>query len=176
MDPLRRCLAQAILVAAMAASAVACASGPPSPDQMAATVVRLDAVVPIVADLHVIGFEDSAYCRSLDYERGTFAAPTEGGCTGDGTDPFDAVALADHLRLAEAIRATGSGVIRILRTTFTAQDELETAWLKLHEASIADDWEYLYDPTGAVLKVDQPGRLVFTRIDDDWWFVVSFDD
>jgi hypothetical protein len=153
-----------------------CAGGPPAPDQQLGDVTRLEAVVPLVSELHVIGFENSAHCRSLEYERGTFSAVVEGGCDGAGTQPFDAVAMADHTRLAEAILAANAGVIRIQNTTYDAQDELESVWLKLQDATIEDDWQYLYDPTGAVPKVDQPDRITFRRIDDDWWFVWSFDD
>ena len=46
----------------------------------------------------------------------------------------------------------------------------------LNDTPFLDSWEYLYDPTGTVPQTDQPGRLDFTRIDDDWWFVWSPDD
>ncbi len=66
-DSMRRLLAlTAVLVAA-------CGGGPPPPpDQMAEQVARLDRVIPIVEELRVTDFENSAWCRNLGYARGAF--------------------------------------------------------------------------------------------------------
>ncbi len=90
--------------------------------------------------------------------------------------PFDAAALADHARLAQAIEASGIAAGRIRDATYTPDGDLEAAWFILDDASVVDDYAYLYDPAGAVPKVDEPERLDFTQIAEDWWFVLSFDD
>jgi hypothetical protein len=143
---------------------------------MAAEVARLAEVVPIVEELRVADFENSARCRNLGYARGAFGHLDEEGCERDGTSAFDAVSLADHVRLAKAIDASGVATDRILNATYDMDDNLETAWFVLEDASFSDFWEYLYDPAGVVPKRNEPGRREFTRIDADWWFVRSPDD
>ena len=143
---------------------------------MSADVARLDAVVPIVEELRVTDFEDSAHCRNLGYARGAFGKLDEDGCEREGTRQFDGAAIADHARLAEAIAASGVAATRILTATYDADGELETAWFALEDGSITEDWTYLYDPTGVEPTQDVPGRQDFTQIDEDWWFVRSYDD
>ncbi len=166
----------ALIVASMLLAA-ACGGDPaPPPGQMAADVARLDEVVAIVQELQVTDFEQSAWCTNLAYERGTFGMLEQDGCARDGTGPFDAVALADHARLAQAIEASGVEADRIRLATYDGDGDLETAWFALHDANIQDNWEYLLDPNGVELKQDVPGQVDFTQIDGDWWFVRSFDD
>jgi len=143
---------------------------------MAADVSRLGEVVAIVEELRVTDFENSEHCMNLGYARGAFGFLDEEGCERDGTGQFDAVALADHGRLATAIDASGVATDRILVATFDGDGNLETAWFVLGNATFPDFWECLYDPTDVVAKQDVPGERDFTRIDDDWWFVWSPDD
>ena len=162
---------------AMATLAVAaCSSSPPPPDELTAAAARLDAVIPIVEALRVTDFEASADCRNLGYARGAFGDMDAEGCQRDGTGPFDAVALADHARLAGAIVAAEVEIDRLRSATYAADGTLETAWFSVIDASVTDDWEYLFDPTGVVPKPDAPDTQDFTRLDDLWWFVRSRDD
>lgn len=80
-----------------------------------------------------------------------------------------------HARVAEAIDASGVATSRIRLTTY-ADGVLTSAWFQIDDASVTDDWHDLYDPTGVVPKVNDPGRTEYVRIDEDWWFVRSFDD
>jgi hypothetical protein len=165
---------RAWLVLAAASIAACGAPQPPPPDQMAADVARLQAVVPLAEELRVTDFENLPYCRRVDYARGTFVVHAEDGC--ELTRPIDPVALADHSRLAEAIASTGVSIFRIRTVTYDPAGALESAWFAITDASVQDDWAYLYDRTGTVPKVDQPGRIDFTAIADGWWFVWSLDD
>ena len=175
MDRQRRFPGFLLLMALLVA---ACLGGPsrPSPDRMAADVARLDDIIPIVAELRVTDFEDSPYCQNLGYARGAFGSLEQDGCAREGTIDFDAVALADHARLAQAIETRTVPTSRIRDVSYAADDDVEAAWFTLDDASVVDDYAYLYDPAGAVPKVDQPGRLEFTQVAEDWWFVLSFDD
>jgi hypothetical protein len=166
-----------IALAAVAAwLVVACTSGQPPITRMAAEVARLGAAVSIVEELRVTDFEDSPYCRNLGYARGAFGHLEQDGCEREGTGPFDAVALADHARLAQAIEASGVATDRIRAATDGPDGDLEAAYFVLDAPSVLDSWEYLYDPAGVVDTTDVPGSRDFTRIDDDWWFVGSPDD
>ncbi len=169
-----RLLASA-LIAALAAAA--CAGGDlPQPNQMAADAGRLDALVPLLEELQVTDFEASPYCLNLGYARGAFGHLGQDGCARTGTIEFDAVALADHTRLAAALDATGVTTDRLRTATYAADGDLQTAWFALTDASTSDNGDYLYDPTGAEPKQDVPDEQTFTRIDDAWWFVWSRDD
>ena len=178
----RACLAlrgsRMATVALLAATTlvVACGGAPPAPDRLAAEVGRLDAVLSIVEELRATDFEDSAQCRNLGYARGAFGDLAQDGCERAGTEQFDAVALADHARLAEAIEASGVSTDRMLVATYDADGELETARFHLEGAPFLDYWEYLYDPGAVEVKLDVPDQRDYTRINDDWWFVLSPDD
>ena len=50
------------------------------------------------------------------------------------------------------------------------------AWFVLNDARIPDYWEYRSDPANSVPKRDDPGRIDFTQVGADWWFVWSPDD
>ena len=152
-----------------------CASQQPSPQQMAAEVARLDALVPVLENLRVTDFENSVFCRNLAYARGAFGNLAEDGCEREGTGQFDEAALADHARVAQAIAATGVTTDRMQDVTYDAEGSLETARIRLVEASVAENWEYLYDPTGVAPKQNSDSQT-FTRIASDWWFVSSVDD
>ncbi len=143
------------LTAALAATACA-GGGLPQPNQMAADAGRLDALVPLLEELEVTGFEASPYCLNLEYARGAFGHLGQDGCARTGTVEFDAPALADHTRLAAAIDATGVATDRLRVATYAADGDLQTAWFALAEASISDNGDYLYDPTGAEPKQDVP--------------------
>jgi hypothetical protein len=162
--------ATAVLVAACVGG------GPPQPDQMPADVARLEAVLPLLEELRVTDFEDSPYCLNLGYGRGAFGHLAQDGCARAGTVEFDAAALGDHARVAEAIDASGVTTDRLRTATYTPDGDLETAWFALTDASIDDNRDYLYDPSGVEPKVDVPDALRFTRIDGAWWFVWSRDD
>ena len=164
------------LVAVVMALAVACAGGPPQPDRMATDVAQLDSVIPIVAELRATDFEDSEHCQNLGYARGAFGDLAQEGCERDGTGQFDAVALADHARLAQAIEASGVPVDRMLVATYDADGAIETARFEIEGRPLLDFWEYLYDPGDVEAKQDVPGQRAYTRINDDWWFVLSPDD
>ena len=92
LDAIRRVAA----IAAAALVAVACGGGPAPLDQRPAEVARLEGVVPIVEELRVTDFENSARCRNLAYVRGAFGDLEEAGCEREDTVPFDAPAQADH--------------------------------------------------------------------------------
>jgi hypothetical protein len=143
---------------------------------MAADVRQIDDIVPLVEELRVTDFEASERCSNLAYQRGAFGHLEQDGCERDRTEAFDAIALADHTRLAQAIEATGVATERILSATYSVAGDLETAWFVLDDPSFPDFWEYLYDPSGLVPKPAVRGQRDFTRIDDDWWFVLSPDD
>ena len=143
---------------------------------MVAEVSRLDQVVPMVAELQVTDFENSEHCMNLAYARGSFGHLEQDGCAREDTGPFDAVAHADHTRLARANRGVGCRHLPDPHRDIRAGRDLETAWFVLEGAPILDYWEYLYDPTGVEPKQDVPGRIDFTFVADDWWFVRSFDD
>jgi hypothetical protein len=166
----------AALVAVAAALLVACGGAGPAPAQMAADVTRLQAILPVVGELRVADFEHGAHCSNLVYARGSFGHLEQEGCEREGTRAFDADALADHARLAEAIVATGVPVRRILATTFDADGRLETAWFVHAGARFPDTWEYLYDPHRTVPKRDEAGVREFTHVADAWWFVRTADD
>jgi len=155
---------------------IACAGGPPAPDRMATDVERLDAVIPVIAELRATDFEDSEQCRNLGYARGAFGDLAEEGCERDGTGQFDAVALADHARLAKAIDASGVAIDRMLVATYDVDGDIETARFEIEGRPLLDFWEYLYDPKDVEAKQDVPGQRAYTRINDDWWFVLSPDD
>ena len=130
--------------------------------------------MPIVEELRVTDFEDSPYCRNLAYARGAFGDLGQEGCQRDGTRQFDAAALADHARLAEAMTASTVATNRI-RTTFDADGVLETAWFALvvlHERRLV----LRLRPDRRPAQEESSGREEFTRIGDDWWCVRSFDD
>jgi hypothetical protein len=170
----RRVLAVALLAAI---ATLGCGGGlPQQPSKLAADVAALDAVVPLLEELRVTDFEASPYCRNLAYRRGAFGHLAQDGCQRAGTVEFDEVALADHGRLAEAIEASGVTTGRLREATYTPDGDLETAWFMLNDASIDENGDYLYDPTGAEPKDDVPGEQTFTRINDAWWFVWSRDD
>lgn len=155
----------------------ACApAGPPPINEMAGDVGRLEAVLPLVEELRATDFEDSPYCQNLAYARGSFGDMTQDGCARTGTGAFDAVAREDHARLAAALDAAVEAADWIRTATYTADGDLATAWFALTDASITENGDYLYDPTGAEPKQDIPDRQTFTRINDAWWFVWSFDD
>ena len=166
----------ASIIALAALVVAACSSAPVLPGEMAADVGRLQTVVPIVEELRVSDFENSPYCRNLGYARGVFGDLAQDGCARDGTQPFDAVAVADHARVAEAITATDVPATRIRTVTFDADGGLRTAWFVLQDGSITEDQAYLYDPANTVAKVNADGGEAFTRLDDAWWFVRSPDD
>jgi hypothetical protein len=166
---------RAFALAALVLAVAACADQRPTPQQMAADVARLDAVVPVLEDLRVTDFEDSAFCRNLAYARGAFGNLAQEGCEREGTGQFDEAALADHARVALAIAATGVTTDRMQDVTYDAEGSLETARIRLVEASVTENWEYLYDPTGVVPKQNVDGQA-FSRIAPDWWFVSSRDD
>jgi hypothetical protein len=156
---------------------LACGGDPVPPvARMADEVTRLDAVIPIIAELRVTDYERSRDCRTLGYARGAFGDAGEESCARDGTRQFDAVALADHARLAGAIQAAGVATDRILTATYEPDGDLETARFRLDGAPFLQFWEYLYDPTDVVPKEDVPGRVHFTQLGDGWWFVWSPDD
>lgn len=157
--------------------AAGCASGGlPPPNQMAADVGRLDAVLPILEELRVTDFEASPFCRNLAYARGVFADLAQDGCARDGAIGFDEVASNDQARVAAAIDATAVMTDRIRVATYAPDGDLETAWFALTDASITDNGDYLYDPTNVEPKVDVADLQTFTRINGDWWFVWSLDD
>ena len=164
------------VVAAATLFVAACGGGPPQPDRLAADVARLDEILPIVEELRATDFEASAQCRNLGYARGAFGDLAQDGCERDGTEQFDAAALADHARLAEAIETAGVATDRMLVATYDADGVLETARFHLEGAPFLDYWEYLYDPSAIEVKVDVPDQRDYTRINDDWWFVLSPDD
>lgn len=174
MNVPRRCLAVAL--AAFLTTAACVGGGLPPANQMAADVGRLDAVLPILEELRVTDFEASPFCRNLAYARGVYADLAQDGCARDGSIQFDEVAANDHARLVTAIDATTVATDRIRVATYAPDGDLETAWFALTEASITDNGDYLYDPTGVEPKVDVPDLQTFTRIDGDWWFVWSLDD
>lgn len=107
---------------------------------------------------------------------GTFGDLAQEGCAREGTIQFDADALVDHAGLSQAITATNVPTDRLRAATFTPDGDLETAWFALEGSPLLDAWEYLYDPTGVVPKDDVPGRIDFTPVADDWWFVWTPDD
>jgi hypothetical protein len=143
---------------------------------MADEVARLDAVIPVMAELQVTDYEGSEHCRNLGYARGAFGDVANESCRRGGTHQFDALALADHGRLAGAIQAAGVATDRILTATYEPDGDLETARFRLDGAPFLQFWEYLYDPTDIVPKRDVPGRVDFTPLGDGWWFVWSPDD
>lgn len=172
-------LAAGVAGAALAvAVAGACAGEMPPPplERMAADVARLGEVVPIVMELHATDFEDSPQCTNLAYERGAFGHLDEDGCERDGTVEFDAQALDAHARVAQAIAASGVAATRMRSATYAPNGDLETAWFVLEGSPLLDAWEYLYDPSGSVPKEDVAGRIDFTPLVADWWFVVTPDD
>jgi hypothetical protein len=170
-----RLLALAMLTVLVA---LGCGGGglPQQPGKLAADAAALDAVVPLLEELRVTDFEASPYCRNIAYLRGAFGHLDQDGCLRAGTVEFDEVALADHERLAAAIEASGVTTDRLREATYAPDGELETAWFMLTEASIEENGDYLYDPSGSEPKRDVPGEQTFTRIDDAWWFVWSRDD
>jgi hypothetical protein len=164
------------IVAFAALALAACSSGPVLPGDMAADVGRLESVVPLVEELRASDFENSPYCRNLGYARGVFGDLAQDGCARDGTQPFDAIAVADHARVAEAITTADVPATRIRTATFDPHGGLQTAWFVLQDGSITEDQAYLYDPANTVPKVNAEGGEQFTRLDDAWWFVRSPDD
>ena len=138
-------------------------------------MAELDAVVPVIEELGVTDFEASPYCRNLAYARGTFGDLAQDGCERTGTVQFDDQALADHARLAEAVAASAVSTDRIRDVRFDADGALMTAWFRLQDDSVEEDWAYLYDPAGIQAAADDPDSD-FTRIDAGWWFVRSRDD
>jgi hypothetical protein len=169
--PRSRLLAAASV--ALTALLAGCGGGPPDPQAMGIAAASLDRVLPLVEDLQLTDAELGPPCPSLSYPRGTFRQSHE-DCGPEGSMDFDAIAVADHARLVEAIEASGVDVERITLATYHPDGTLESAWFRLQDSSIEDDFLYLYDPTGSVPKVD--GRDDFTAIDGQWWFVTSFDD
>jgi hypothetical protein len=162
---------------ALALLVLACSGDPRPPlGRMSDEVARLHAVIPIMAELRVTDYESSDQCRNLGYARGAFGDAGQESCARDGTREFDAVAMADHARLAGAIQAAGVGTDRILTATYEPDGDLETARFRLDGAPFLHFWEYLYDPTGVVPKRNVPGRVDFTQLGDGWWFVWSPDD
>lgn len=167
---------RAIALVAVALSTVACGAGPPAPDRMAAEASRLGEVVPILERLGLTDFEDSAWCRNLANERGAFGNLDQDGCEREGTVEFDAVALADHALVARAIQASGVAIDRVQDVTYGPDGDLTSARFVLEDSSTTDTGEYLYDQAGLADTTDVPGRRDVTRIDDEWWFVLSLDD
>jgi hypothetical protein len=167
---------RSIVAVAITALALAACGGPPAPEQMAAEVTGLGAVVPILEELQVTDFEASPFCRNLAYARGTFGDLSQDGCARDGSVDFDAAARDDHERLARAVEGSAGAADRIRLLTYDAEGRLSSAWFVLTEASTTEDLAYLYDPSGEVAAQGASEQQAFTRIDGDWWFVRSYDD
>jgi hypothetical protein len=161
---------------AIAVAAAACSPAPPPQGRRAAEVARLAAAIPLIEELRVTDFENSAWCRNLGYERGAFGFPDEVGCDRDGTVPFDPAALVDHGRLAAAITASGVATDRLLTLTYDDEGSLEQAWFALDSGSVLESWHYVYDRAGTLERPDIAGLREFARVGDSWWFVHAADD
>jgi len=109
----------------------------------------------------------------VDYGRGAFTSDLDAWTCNlfDGLPKtFDQDAIADHARVADAIRGTAWDVHLVYEVTYDEQGQLASAEFHL-DAGGFKRWSYLFDRLGAVPKVDEEGEVVHEPITDVWWFV-----
>jgi hypothetical protein len=162
------------LLAALAVATAACASPLPTEPELAGQIEAIEAhILPVVTELHVSEYYAGGPCSYLVYGRGSYTS-LPAGC-GEGGDPFDDEARADHQRVAASLTGSGTFIERILGAAYDDGGEPQYIFFSsTFGAPWGASWELLYDP-GGDFPVETSGPVEFTRVADDWWFVCCND-
>ena len=151
----------------------------PSEAEKAEQIGRIKAtVLPVLEDLKVEYFMDTAGCAILTYRRGDFFDGDPEDCGGSTGRPvqFDDVARVDHQLIKSALAASGTPIERV-GGTFLIDGRVGYAWfMSTHGAPFATSWSLEYDPEGA--RSPAPAGIVtLTPVEgeQDWWFACCAD-
>lgn len=145
----------------------------PSPSQQVDDVAKLPSSFPIIERLKLVEYGTGAQ-EIFHYRRGFLSKSGPSRTYRDAETlseksfpPFDAQAQADLAALEEAIAKTGVRVTRISGLKYDLKGKIVFAEFQLQPNLL-----YVFSPNYTTLPTSNRNSA-YTRINDDWYFVVE---
>jgi hypothetical protein len=154
---------------------ISCNSKPP-PSQQVGDVAKLPSSFPIIERLKLVEYGTGAQ-EIFHYRRGFLSKSGSSRTYYDAETltqkpfpPFDAQAQADLAALEDAIAKTGVRIARISGLKYDSKGKIAIA--EFHLLSDFAHFHYVYSPNYKTLPTSTRDST-YTRINDDWYFVVE---
>jgi hypothetical protein len=148
----------------------------PSPSQQVGDVAKLLSSFPIIERLQLVAYGTDAQ-EIFHYRRGFLSKSGSSRTYYDAETrtertfpPFDAQAQADLAALEDAIAKTGVRITRISGLKYDSKSKIAIA--EFHLRSDFSRFHYVYSPNYKTLPTSNRNSK-YTRINDDWYFVVE---